>query len=115
MTLKNEIKRDVLKKKCIKKINSLPNHRTKKMDINLLEFICNKIENGINKKNKINKLELLYEILESCFDKLSELDKTTIQQNVDYLIISKAICKTPISRKIYKFFKNLFKKKLNQL
>ena len=106
-----DIKKAHIKKILQNSINALPDHRSRKNDISLLEFVCNILEEKVKKKYNINKLDLLFEVFESVFDKLSATEKESIEKNVKYLLESNSIKKIKSSVKIFEFVKNFLKKK----
>ena len=105
--IKNDIKKANIKKILQDALNNLPDHRTRKNDISLLQYACNILEEKVKKKYNINKLDLLYEVFEICFGTLTVPEKESINKNINYLLSSGAIKKVKRLNKMYKWIKNL--------
>jgi len=91
----DEIKIDIKKMKISKEIKdaivSLPDFRKRKMDISLLNFVMNMLENLIKKKYCLGKKDILIEVYNEAFGKLSDDELTAISKNIEYLLKSGSI------------------------
>lgn len=104
--IKHDIKRSQVKRKLQDALNALPDHKGRRLEITMLEYACNIIENNVVKGSPINKLDLLYEVLDLVFDKLTEVEKINVKKNVTYLLGSGAIKRDKFRKRVWKFIKS---------
>ena len=114
--LSGQLKVDSKHGDCIKrletKLNSIPNFKTRKMDIEVLLLACNIVEQLINNKTKkYNKELCVLTAYDLVFGALSEVEKTTIKKNIAYLIDSGSVIKSSYCDIFWHYFTRLFLKK----
>ena len=89
--LGTDIKKNEVKKKIIERINELGLlHVTYKNNQELLLLVCNLVEYLIVKKDNISKKELVLDILNTLYV-IQQNERTTIEQNIEFLHQSKMI------------------------
>jgi len=88
--------------------NNFQNPQELKHNLEILNEICNLIENAVhdNKIKKINKLDLCLKIC-SCAFQLNDADKQIIMQNVEYLHSNGKIKRTKLIKKVVNILKGL--------
>jgi hypothetical protein len=86
---KNSLKRAITKNKIfeeiiseLQKIADLP---ILKLDLELLSYVCNLVENLVKKKTQIDKKALVLEIFSKLFPDISTDDIQQIDKNIEYL------------------------------
>ena len=83
-----------------------PNYKDMKMNISLLEYVCNLVENYFKKKVKIDKGQLVVNILQLLFD-ITPQEEEIIKSNIQYLLSNGLIKKVgALSRTLMTFKKN---------
>ena len=84
-----------------------------KLDIELINEICNLIEEAVksNKIKKINKLDLFIKAHTAVFGNITEQEKAVLISNIEYLHNNGKIKALSISKKIINFLKELITKK----
>lgn len=92
-------------------VQSLPNYKQYKMDIELLKNICKKVENLVKKSDGINKRDLVVDIFAYVFE-LSDLEKSFIVNNIEFLLSNKDIKKIKSIKKGWIYATNYIKKTL---
>ena len=121
ITAKNSLLVDVIKSKTIDAIivelKRIPDLNKYKIDLELIKLTCKFIENAFDKKiTTEQKKAILLEIFIKLFGNiLSEQDKLLLGNAYDFLLNNGKINKIKLSKKYFKYTKNLlvglFKKK----
>ena len=110
--LKIDDKHNTVIKKLELKLNSIPNFKTRKMDIELLLLACNIVEQLINNKTKkYNKELCVISAYELVFGPISEPEKVTLKKNIAYLIESGSVIKSSYCDNFWHYFTRIFFKK----
>jgi predicted CopG family antitoxin len=107
--IKVDIKRTKINKDIKDAITSLPDFRKRKMDISLLNFVMNMLENLVKKKYCLSKKDMLLEVYNEAFGKLSDDELTAISKNIEYLLKSGSIKQFSSLYKIWIAFKRYFR------
>ena len=94
-------------------IGNFQNYHSLKLDIELINEICNLIEEAVksNKIKKINKLDLFIKAHTAVFGNITEQEKAVLISNIEYLHNNGKIKALSISKKIINFLKELITKK----
>jgi len=90
LTLKNSAKHVMLKNEIIdfiiKEIQKIPNYQEMKNNLELVRFICNMLENLIvNNDENIDKKQTVIDILTQLFFFNTGTDKTSIENQIQFL------------------------------
>lgn len=114
--IKTEKKKSQLSINITKKlVDEFPNIQQFKIGNNinpeLIECVCNCIENLVKKKHNIDKKEFAIEILAKMFN-LNDNEKNAIGDTIEYLHSHNIFRKIPLARKLYEVLKNYIKSKL---
>jgi hypothetical protein len=106
--IKNSIKiftkTNVLIDQLIKHIQTIPNYQNLKNDIELIEYICQLVEQMIkkgnsDKTNKIDKKQLVLTVLQQLFA-LNPSEILSIANQIEYLVINGIIKKKALISKL---------------
>lgn len=89
---------------------SFPDLQSVKMNVDLINEICNAIENNINSK-KVDKLKMFMKIYKFCFGDIDAKDEEMLTNIIEYLHKNKHIKTRSILSKVYRFLRSLLKKK----
>ncbi len=94
-------------------IGNFQNYHSLKLDIELINEICNLIEEAVksNRIKKINKQELFMKAHLAVFGNITEQEKAVLISNIEYLHNNNKIKALSISKKIINFFKEFIIKK----
>ena len=109
-TIRYEFKKQEIKKAICSDVSKLPDFRSKKMNMDLLNAIMNMIECTIKKKYELNKKYFLLETYEEIFGKLSEDEKVIIGKNIEFIIKSGNLKKFTRLEKLYNSIRAFFRK-----
>jgi hypothetical protein len=90
--------------------SNFPNVQDVRMNVDLINQICNTLENHVNGE-KVDKLELFLKIHSSCFGQMDEKDKQTITSIIKYLNDNDKIKARSLLSKIWRFLKTCLTKK----
>ena len=93
-----------------RKIRSLPDFLSLKLNPEIVLFACNLIEHIVKKKYKIDKKQLCINVLSTIFA-FTEVDKKSAGEIIDFLHSTNSIKRATLWKKI----KILFKKKLKHV
>lgn len=91
-------------------LQSFPDLQNVRMNVDLINQICNVIENTLSGK-KVNKLEMFMKIHKYCFGVMEPKDAEIITNIIEYLHKNDKIKARSILNKIYRFLKSLVVKK----
>jgi hypothetical protein len=103
----NSLKRDLKINKLVDQLKSelkdLLNIE-KRFDLELIKYVCNKVENVFKhaKKYKINKKDIAIEIIQKLVGNLSENDKLIISNNIESLHSNNQIKAEAVLKVIFK-------------
>ena len=94
-------------------IANFQNYHSLKLDIELINEICNLIEEAVksNRIKKINKQELFMKAHLAVFGNITEQEKAVLISNIDYLNNNGKIKALSISKKVVNFLKDIITKK----
>jgi hypothetical protein len=107
--IKNSIKiftkTNVLIDQLIKHIQTIPNYQNLKNDIELIEYICQLVEQMIKKgnsgkSNKIDKKQLVLTVLQQLFA-LNPNELLNVTNQIEYLVINGIIKKKALFSKLF--------------
>lgn len=99
----------------VTKVKNIPNVAVLKYDIELCKYICLIIENEVkNDPNqpKVDKLDIFIRVYTTVFKTLSDDEKTTLSNNIKFLLSNKLITEISTARKVASSTWAYFKKKL---
>lgn len=93
--------------------NNFHNVHALKLDIELINEICNLIEDAVksNKIKKIDKLALFMKVHLAVFGNVTEQEKSVIASNIEYLHSNNKIKARSLIKKIIGFLKNAIQTK----
>lgn len=91
-----------------KKIRSLPDFLSLRLNPEIVLFACNLIENIVKKKYKVNKKELCINVLSSIFT-FTEVEKKSAGEIIEFLHSTSQIKKATLWKKIKIVIKKKFK------
>jgi len=94
-TLSKLSNRDQILQQIVAEVKKI-SHLTFPTSIELIEYICNLIENLVAKKDSINKETLMIDILKSVFPSITDEEIASAKLLVQYLLNSGAIKKIPV-------------------
>ena len=109
-TIRYELKKQEIKKSICNDVCKLPDFRSKKMNMDLLNAVMNMIEGTIKKKYEINKKFFLLEIFEEAFGKLGEDERALIGKNIEFIIKSGNLKKFTRWQKLFNSVRAFFRK-----
>lgn len=110
-TLKNFCVEKSLKQIIREKIVAIPNYTNLRLDVELTNFLCNLVENGILKKGAgVDKKALVLELLTELFS-LNVPEQQQVKSQIEYLFSNKMIKKIPFSKIIFGNLLGWIKKK----
>ena len=94
-------------------IGNFQNYHSLKLDIELINEICNLIEEAVksNRIKKINKLDLFIKAHNAVFGNITDPEKAVLISNIEYLHNNGKIKALSISKKIINFLKDFITKK----
>jgi hypothetical protein len=107
--IKNSIKiftkTNILVDKLIKHIQTIPNYQNLKNDLELLEYICQMIEQLIKKgnrkkQNKIDKKQLVINVLQQLFQ-LNPTEIQIVDKTIEYFVSNGIVKKKTIFKKLF--------------
>jgi hypothetical protein len=107
--IKNSIKiftkTNVLIDQLIKHIQTIPNYQNLKNDIELIEYICQLVEQMIkkgnsDKSNKIDKKQIVLTVLQQLFA-LNPSELLNVTNQIEYLVINGIIKKKALFSKLF--------------
>jgi hypothetical protein len=107
--IKNSIKiftkTNVLIDQLIKHIQTIPNYQNLKNDIELIEYICQLVEQMIkkgnsDKSNKIDKKQIVLTVLQQLFA-LNPNEISSVANQIEYLVINGIIKKKALFSKLF--------------
>lgn len=108
MNYKGSLKFVCLENQLVKKVvdeiqNDFSGLNEIKMNIELVNSVCNQIEDFVKYSNmkKVNKLELFFKIYQKLFSNLSEEDKNHLEELVDYLLLHNKIKARPLLKYLW--------------
>lgn len=108
--IRYELKKQEIKKQIVNDVCRLPDFRSKKLSMDLLNCVMNMIECTIKKKYEINKQFFLLEIFDEAFGKLNEDEKNLIGKNIQFIIKSGNLKKFTRWQKLYNSLRAFFRK-----
>jgi hypothetical protein len=118
--LKNSLKAHIFEQNLnttiIDELKKIPNIEEIQTDPELLEFICNLVENMVQSNNrksksKIDKKKVVGKIYKQLFN-ITDEKLNILGGQIEYLHSNKKIKKIPFSKKAYIFLKNFFLTKI---
>jgi hypothetical protein len=93
-------------------INDFPNFSLLKNNIEIINLICNIVEEvSSNSSRKQNKEELFYKIYCRIFPDVGNNDKEFISSIIQFLLNNKLVKQVSMFKRLFNGFKNLFTRK----
>jgi hypothetical protein len=99
----------------IAKVQTIPNHPTLKMDLELTLYICKVVENIVSPKVKtstIDKSNIVVQVFQGIFPDMTDTDIEYIKKQIQYFWSNKMITRKKFIVKYGIYAYNLLKKKL---
>ena len=117
---KNTLKAHVIEQKLFNlitcELKGIPNIAEIQHNIELVEYVCNLIENSVKKNNRksksrVDKKKVVIRIFQSFFG-LDDRQVEILDGQIDYLYQNGQIARLPLSQRLYAIVKNFFLTKI---
>ena len=110
--IKTHYEWESLKQLIVDKLSHIPNITALKSSVQLVQLVCELVENCVapnNSKAKkpIDKKALVLEILDKLFE-LSDIEKAIISRHIEYLVDSKAIKRLTRWSRVKQYIRSFF-------
>lgn len=118
--LKNTLKAHVIEQKLFNlitcELKGIPNIAEIQHNIELVEYVCNLIENSVKKNNRksksrVDKKKVVIRIFQTFFG-LDDRQVEILDGQIDYLYQNGQIARLPLSQRLYAIVKNFFLTKI---